>query len=160
MSFDIPKILSKFTKTQRVVALVLLLVTTVALALGPSIIESLAPDNKTLHNTIKLQRKEIDSLNTNLYNQSQTILNLNKKIVSGQQECTNAMSQREAEIVEMIRGLKGSFSQVPEVRVHNTIRPDTGEQVMMMVIPQEPRQDNTKMLKALDQLEYNIKHHH
>ena len=154
MSFDIPNILSKFTKTQRIVALVLLLGTTVVLTLGPSIIESLAPDNKSLHNTIKLQRKSIDSLNTDLFNQSQTILDLNRKIVTGQQECTNAMSQREAEIVQMIRGIKGSLNQVPELRM--TTYQDSG--VAMMMVPQE-RPDNSKMIKALNELEYKVKHH-
>lgn len=158
MSFDIPTILSKFTRTQRIVALVLLLGTTVVLTLGPSIIESFAPDNKSLHSTIKLQRKAIDSLNTDLFNQSQTILDLNRKIVSGQQECTNAMSQREAEIVDMIRGIKGSLNQVPERRL-NAMQRDTGEKVMMMVLPDEPRPDNSKMLKALNELEYKVKHH-
>jgi hypothetical protein len=137
------------------VALVLLLGTTVVLTLGPSIIESLAPDNKSLHSTIKLQRKAIDSLNTDLFDQSQTILDLNRKIVSGQQECTNAMSVREAEIVQMIRGIKGSLSQVPELRM--TTFQDTG--VVMMVMPPEPRQDNTKMIKALNELEYKVKNH-
>lgn len=154
MSFDIPNILSKFTKTQRIVALVLLLGTTVVLTLGPSIIESLAPDNKSLHNTIKLQRKSIDSLNTDLFNQSQTILDLNRKIVAGQQECTNAMSQREAEIVQMIRGIKGSLNQVPELRM--TTYQDSG--VAMMMVPQE-RPDNSKMVQALNELEYKVKHH-
>lgn len=154
MSFDIPNILSKFTKTQRIVALVLLLGTTVVLTLGPSIIESLAPDNKSLYNTIKLQRKSIDSLNTDLFNQSQTILDLNRKIVAGQQECTNAMSQREAEIVQMIRGIKGSLNQVPELRM--TTYQDSG--VAMMMVPQE-RPDNSKMIKALNELEYKVKHH-
>lgn len=154
MSFDIPNILSKFTKTQRIVALVLLLGTTVVLTLGPSIIESLAPDNKSLHNTIKLQRKSIDSLNTDLFKQSQTILDLNRKIVAGQQECTNAMSQREAEIVQMIRGIKGSLNQVPES--YTTTYQDSG--VAMMMVPQE-RPDNSKMIKALNELEYKVKHH-
>ncbi len=155
MSFDIPNILSKFTKTQRIVALVLLLGTTVVLTLGPSIIESLAPDNKSLHNTIKLQRKSIDSLNTDLFKQSQTILDLNRKIVAGQQECTNAMSQREAEIVQMIRGIKGSLNQVPES--YTTTYQDSG--VAMMMMPREVRPDNTKMIKALNELEYKVKNH-
>ena len=155
MSFDIPNILSKFTKTQRIVALVLLLGTTVVLTLGPSIIESLAPDNKSLHNTIKLQRKSIDSLNTDLFKQSQTILDLNRKIVAGQQECTNAMSEREAEIVQMIRGIKGSLSQVPES--YTTTYQDSG--VAMMEMPREVRPDNTKMIKALNELEYKVKNH-
>lgn len=156
MSFDIPNILSKFTKTQRIVALVLLLGTTVLLTLGPSIIESFAPDNKALHNTIKLQRKEIDSLNTDLFNQSQTILDLNKKIVAGQQECTNAMSQRETEIVQMIRGIRGSLTTPQPERVLK-MAPDSG--VAMMMMPPEPRQDNTKTIEALNQLEHKIKQH-
>ena len=156
MSFDIPNILSKFTKTQRIVALVLLLGTTVVLTLGPSIIESLAPDNKSLHTTIKRQRNEIDSLNTDLFNQSQTIIDLNRKIVLGQQECTNAMTQRETEIVQMIRGIKGSLT-TPQPERLLKMAPDSG--VAMMMIPPEPRQDNTKMLEALNQLEYKVKHH-
>ncbi len=156
MSFDIPNILSKFTRTQRIVALVLLLGTTVTLTLGPSIIDSFAPDNKSLHNAIKLQRKQIDSLNIDLFNQSQTILDLNRKIVSGQQECTNAMSQREAEIVDLIRGIKRSLITTQPERFLN-IAPDSG--VSMMIMPPEPVQDNAKMLKALNELEYKVKHH-
>ena len=59
MSFDITGILSKFTKAQRITALVLLLIATIAITLGPKLIESLAPDNTVLHRNLRLQIRNL-----------------------------------------------------------------------------------------------------
>jgi hypothetical protein len=66
------------------------------------------------------------------------------------------MSQREAEIVDLIRGIKGSLITTQPERLLK-MAPDSG--VSMMMLPPEPVQDNAKMLKALNELEYKVKHH-
>jgi len=157
MSFDITGILSKFTKAQRITALVLLLIATVAITLGPKLIDSLAPDNTVLHRNLKLQRKQIDSLNIELFDQSQTIIDLNRKIVFQQQECTNAMSVRESEIIEMIRAAKGQLVPKPRTNSYATYDPnDTMPRVSAMIMP-EPVQDNSKAIDMLNKLETKIK---
>ena len=56
----------------------------------------------------------------------------------------------------MIRGIKGSLA-VPQPERLLKMAPDSG--VSMMMLPPEPVQDNAKMLKALNELEYKVKHH-
>jgi hypothetical protein len=154
MSFDITGILSKFTKAQRITALVLLLIATIAITLGPKLIESLAPDNTVLHRNLRLQRKQIDSLNIELFDQSQAIIDLNRRIVFQQQECTNAMSERENEIVAMIKGMKSSLT-TRHIEYHSTSFDDSSGVAMMMKI--RPEEDNTKTIEMLNKLESKIK---
>ena len=156
MSFDITGILSKFTKAQRITALVLLLIATIAITLGPKLIESLAPDNTVLHRNLRLQRKQIDSLNIELFDQSQTIIDLNRKIVFQQQECTNAMSERENEIVAMIKGMKSSLTP-KHVEYHSTSFDDSSGVSMMLKM--RPEEDNSKTIDMLNKLETKIKSH-
>ena len=106
MSLDVPNILNKFSRKQRIIALVLLLITITVISLGPSIVKGFAPDNKELQVQIKEQRAEIDSLHHALIDQGDRIVDLNKKIVFNQQECTNSLAQREQEILQMITDLK------------------------------------------------------
>ena len=157
MSFDITGILSKFTKAQRITVLVLLLIATLAITLGPKLIDSLAPDNTVLHRNLKLQRKQIDSLNIELFDQSQTIIDLNRRIVFQQQECTNAMSVRESEIIDMIRAAKGQLVPKPRTNSYAVYHPnDTMPRVSAMIMP-EPVQDNSKVIDMLNKLETKIK---
>ena len=157
MSFDITGILSKFTRAQRITVLVLLLIATLAITLGPKLIDSLAPDNTVLHRNLKLQRKQIDSLNIELFDQSQAIIDLNRRIVFQQQECTNAMSERESEIIDMIRAAKGQLVPKPRTNSYTAYDPnDTMPRVSAMIM-HEPVQDNSKVIDMLNKLETKIK---
>ncbi len=157
MSFDITGILSKFTKAQRITALILLLIATVAITLGPKLIDSLAPDNTVLLRNLKLQRHQIDSLNVEMYKQGQSIIDLNRRLVFQQQECTNAMTQRESEIIDMIKGMKSSLTprHVQNAYVSYPDN-DTMPRVSAMIIS-EPVQDNSKVIDMLNKLETKIK---
>ena len=157
MALDVPNILSKFTKAQRITALVLLLFTIVILSLGPTIISSLAPDNKELHVRIKQQKTEIDSLNQEVLKQGQAIVDLNRKIVLNQQECTNTLTQREQEILQMIADFKSGFKpQQQTVHYESYNTDENGEVVLKMEMPAPP--DTKKdTYQALDKLEKQIK---
>ena len=158
MSFDITGILSKFTKAQRITVLVLLLVATIAITLGPKLIESLAPDNTVLHRNLKLQRHQIDSLNVELFNQGQDIIKLNRQLIFQQQECTNAMGTREAEIIEMIRGMKSSLTPKHVEHAYVDYNDNDTVHVLKMSMMSAPTQpDNSKVLDMLNKLETKIK---
>ena len=156
MSFDITNILSKFSRTQRILALVLLLVASVTIALGPTLIKSLAPDNTLLHKQIKIQRREIDSLSVELFNQSQTIIQLNKSIILNQQECTNAMSQREAEIVTILKQAKTALQ--PPVH-HESMQIENGNDELRLMMTSSAQPDNKDALQILDKAIKQVKQH-
>ena len=155
MSLDVPNILNKFSKTQRITALILLLIAIVAISLGPSIIEGYAPDNKELHLQIKEQRNEIDSLHHELLNHSDQIVQLNKKIVSNQQACTNSLAQREQEILQMISDLKKGFVPIRNMQTEYYDTNDSGLMMVHMEPLPDPSRENT--YKALDDLEKRVK---
>jgi hypothetical protein len=154
MSLDVPNILNKFSKTQRITALILLLITIIAISLGPSIIKGVAPDTKDLHNQIKEQRVEIDSLHHALIDQGDRIVDLNKKIVFNQQECTNSLAQREQEILQMIADLKKGFApRTLQTEYYDTN--DSGLVMMYMEVLPDPGREAT--YNALDALEKKVK---
>jgi hypothetical protein len=93
-------------------------------------------------------------LNIELFDQSQAIIDLNRRIVFQQQECTNAMSERENEIVAMIKGMKSSLT-TRHIEYHSTSFDDSSGVAMMMKI--RPEEDNTKTIEMLNKLESKIK---
>lgn len=86
----ISEILTKFTPQQRVIALLLLLVSIVLMTNGEKLIKSIkgVPDDIQL--TINTQKIQIKTL------QEETN-NLNLKLINGQRECTNKLIDREKE---------------------------------------------------------------
>jgi len=106
---SIGEILSKFTPQQRIIALLLVLFTITTISLGPSLIESLTPPPPTEYQAIvEEQNKKIQSL-------SSEVIRLNDEVVSGNQECTNKIINREREIAiyieDLIRMGKGSMGK-------------------------------------------------
>jgi len=154
MSLDVPNILNKFSRKQRIIALVLLLITITVISLGPSIVKGFAPDNKELQVQIKEQRAEIDSLHHALIDQGDRIVDLNKKIVFNQQECTNSLAQREQEILQMITDLKKGFApRTLQTEYYDTN--DSGLVMMYMEVLPDPGREST--YNALDALEKKVK---
>lgn len=92
----ISEILTKFTPQQRVIALLLLLVSIVLMTNGEKLIKSIkgVPDDIQL--TINTQKIQIKTL------QEET-KNLNLKLINGQRECTNKLIDREKEFAVEIQ---------------------------------------------------------
>jgi hypothetical protein len=96
---SIADILGKFTPQQRIIALLLVLFTITIVSVGPQLIESLKPVvPEEYAELVEEQNKKIQYL-------SSEIVDLNNKIVEGNQDCTNRIISREKEIAIYIDDL-------------------------------------------------------
>ena len=149
---SIGEILSKFTPQQRIIALLLVLFTITTISLGPSLIESLTPPPPTEYQAIvEEQNKKIQSL-------SSEIIRLNDAVVSGNQECTNKIINREREIAiyieDLIRMGKGSMGKnqlVKRTETYNGM--DTIVMSSPMIIEDN---DMERMVTGLQSLKSNL----
>ena len=91
----ISEILSQFTKTQRVMALLMVLTTITIITIGPSLIDSITTDRKELELKITKQTDRISSLENH-------IDTLDFEIRQNQRSCTQQLSSREEEFIKML----------------------------------------------------------
>jgi len=91
----ISEILSQFSKTQRVMALLMVLTTITIISIGPSLIDSITTDRKELELKIIKQTERI----TLLENHTDT---LDWKIRESQKSCTQEIYARENEFIQML----------------------------------------------------------
>jgi|688.fasta_scaffold12985_3 hypothetical protein len=133
----ISEILSKFTQRQRIVALVILLISIIIISVGPKITESLTYDDKEL-------KLRIESQNTHIIELNQRVNELNTQVINNQRECVNEIVRRETEILEIINEIDGYTRKMKnETRIVNSesrnnyrvISNDTVEVMGMMSPP-------------------------
>ena len=133
----ISEILSKFTQQQRIVALVILLISIIIISVGPKITESLTYDDKEL-------KLRIESQNTHIIELNQRVNELNTQVINNQRECVNEIVRRETEILEIINEIDGYTRKMKnETRIVNSesrnnyriISNDTVEVMGMMSPP-------------------------
>ena len=133
----ISEILSKFTQRQRIVALVILLISIIIISVGPKITESLTYDDKEL-------KLRIESQNTHIIELNQRVNELNTQVINNQRECVNEIVRRETEILEIINEIEGYTRKMKnETRIVNSesrnnyriISNDTVEVMGMMSPP-------------------------
>lgn len=127
----ISEILAQFTAPQRVLALLLVLISIVMITLGPSFIDSITLNQEEFQSEIDNQKKlnaqfktEIDSLTL--------------QIIRNQKKCTDDIIAREIEIMEEIEKLKRRIANTPVVESNAmmVLSPsDTGN-----VVPMSPVQ--------------------
>jgi hypothetical protein len=91
----ISEILSQFTKTQRVMALLMVLTTITIITIGPSLIDSITTDRKELELKITKQTDRISSLENH-------IDTLDFEIRQNQRSCTQQLYSREEEFIKML----------------------------------------------------------
>jgi cell division protein FtsB len=162
----ISEILSQFSKTQRVMALLMVLMTITIISIGPSLIGSMTTDRKELEDKIAKQAERINVLE----NQIDT---LDSKIREGQRSCTQEIYAREEEFIQMLDEIKAEAFKYkvstktvePRMMVRNKPNGDEEEgKVMMMEIPrQEPGKTEVKVdispvLGKIDKMKKKIKH--
>lgn len=165
----ISEILSQFSKTQRVMALLMVLTTITIISIGPSLIGSMTTDRKELEDKITKQAERINLLE----NQIDT---LDSKIREGQRSCTQEIYARENEFIQMLDEIKAeafkyrvSTKNSNEPRVMMKTRPngdeESGERVMMMEMPRqdepiktEVKVDISPVLSKIDKMKKKIKH--
>ena len=97
-------ILSKFTQGQRIIALLLLLLSITLISIGPKIVESLTYSDVELKSKVESQTTQILELNDR-------VTELNTQIISNQRQCTDAIVEREKEIMGEIVALEGRVKQ-------------------------------------------------
>lgn len=95
----IKEILSQISPSQRLFALVILLLSISLILVGPKIVESLTHSDEELIVITNRQREQILQLNSEL---SQ----LNLEMIKNKTECTNLVIGREKEILKMIEDLQ------------------------------------------------------
>lgn len=160
----ISEILSKFTQGQRIVALLLLLISIILISIGPKIVETLTYSDEELESRMESQTTQILELNTRL-------TELNTQIISNQKECTDAIVEREKEIMGEIVNLESKIkktSTMSNKRVNKTMEtstdvyPDTVV-LMMSSSPESVRtkekektQPNQMMLDGLNDIKKNL----
>ena len=158
----ISEILSQFSKTQRVMALLMVLTTITIITIGPSLIDSITTDRTELELKITNQSNRIKILE----NQVDT---LDSKIRAGQRSCTQEIWARENEFIQMLDEIRAeAFKYKVSTKTNENIvvnRKSNGddENVMMMEIPRqeskpEVKVDISPILSKIDKMKKSIKH--
>jgi len=160
----ISEILSQFSKTQRVMALLMVLTTITTISIGPSLIDSITTDKKELEDKITNQSNRIKILE----NQVDT---LDSKIRESQKSCTQEIYSREEEFIKMLDEIRSeAFKYKVSTKTNENIvvnkmksNGDGDENVMMMEMPRgetktEVKVDISPILSKIDKMKKNIKH--
>lgn len=157
----ISEILSQFTKTQRVMALLMVLTAITIITIGPSLINSITLDRKELEDKITKQEERINSL-------EDLTDTLNFKIRQNQRSCTEQLFNREEEFIKMLDEIRSeAFKYKVSTKKPKIIDYDDGatgndENVMMMVGPEvikkpEVKVDISRVLNKIDRMKKTIK---
>ncbi len=154
------EILKSFSPAQRILALLILVSTIAVISLGPTLIKENTKDCKDLTLQIESQTRQIEHL-------TQRIEELNQELLAGQDECTDNLIQKQAQITELIDGMIHETQQQarlakagPEPRYLEKIEDPNEPRVAMMPLPQEPQPDPSesyqKMLTKLNRLKKQV----
>jgi hypothetical protein len=158
----ISEILSQFSKTQRVMALLMVLTTITIITIGPSLIDSITTDRTELELKITKQTERITSLENH-------IDTLDWQIRESQKSCTQEIWARENEFIQMLDEIRAeAFRYKVSTKTNENIvvnRKSNGDDgtVMMMEIPRqeskpEVKVDISPILSKIDKMKKSIKH--
>lgn len=165
MFSNISEILKSFSPAQRIIALLILVCTIVIVTLGPKWIDSNTSDCSEL--TARIQ--SLESQNSQL---NARVDELNTQLISGQQQCTDNLIQKQQEIMGIINGMIAETERGITTRekckqperysppVEESTDPNE-PRVAMMVMPQEPQkpaqtEDLKTMLSKLKKLKTSV----
>lgn len=156
----ISEILSQFTKTQRVMALLMVLTTITIITIGPSLIDSITTDKEELELKITKQTQRITSLENH-------IDTLDFEIRESQKSCTQEIYARENEFIQMLdeiraeafnyRVKKTNVSAMMRVRI-DTINKHGDYELDDPIIEPEVKVDISPILSKIDKMKKKIKH--
>ena len=160
----ISEILSQFSKTQRVMALLMVLTTITIITIGPSLIDSITTDRTELELKITKQTERITSLENH-------IDTLDWQIRESQKSCTQEIWARENEFIQMLDEIRAeAFKYKVSTKTNENIvvnrkksNGNDDENVMMMEMPRqetktEVKVDISPILSKIDKMKKNIKH--
>jgi cell division protein FtsB len=148
----ISEILSQFSITQRILALLIVLSSIVIITVGPSLIDANTQDCEDLSDKIKRQDTEIITL-------TQDVDNLKQQIRKNSQECTDEIIKREKEIMEEIEILRNRIRSMGSYhRESNPIKIYDGHDTIVTlpspVIIEDPRPE--MMMDGLKNIQRKI----
>ena len=157
----ISEILSQFTKTQRVMALLMVLTTITIITIGPSLIDSITEDRTELELKITKQTQRI----TLLENQVDT---LDSKIRESQKSCTQEIYVRESEFIQMLDEIRAeafkyrvskrnNVSAMMRVKI-DTINKHGDYELDEPIIEPGVKVDISLILTKIDNMKKKIKH--
>lgn len=142
----ISDILSKFTQRQRIIALIVLLISIIIISIGPKITELVTYDDTEL-------KLRIESQNTQIIELNKRVNELNTQIIENQRKCIDDIVRRETEILNMIDEIDRYTNKMKnETRVvssesrrsYQVISNDT---VQVMGMMPEPRVNKTTVIE-------------
>ena len=156
----ISEILSQFTKTQRVMALLMVLTTITIITIGPSLIDSITTDRTELELKITKQTQRITSLENH-------IDTLDWQIRESQKSCTQEIWARESEFIQMLDEIraeafnykvkKTNVSAMMRVKI-DTINKHGDYELDDPIIEPEVKVDISPILSKIDKMRKKIKH--
>lgn len=154
----ISEILAQFTRTQRVMALLMVLTTITIITIAPSLISSITTDRQELESKITKQNERIGLLES-------TIDTLDQKIREGQRSCTQELYERENEFIKMLDEIRSEAYKCKTVeRPTKLIIKDDypeGTEPMMLRMESSPKPetkaDISPILKKIDKMKKEIK---
>jgi TolA-binding protein len=162
----ISQILKSFTPGQRILALLILVISIIMITLGPSFINSNTNTCDELTIRLKSQEQQIVELN-------KRVNELNTQLLTGQKECTDNLISKQKEIMDIVNGMikdaettnKQKIVKIDESRKMTLRRIDdgngsNGEVSAMRIEEPEPKvivvNDNTEMIKKLKTMKNKI----
>ena len=146
----ISDIISKFSQPQRIIALMLVLLSIILITLGPSVIDSNTTNCDELKTTVSNQREQINKSNEDISELIVKVRGLQKQIIDNQQECTDNIIERERQIYYEIERLKRRMNSVS---TQNRVVIDTISEIPSPLII-----DNNMdlMMEGLNKIQRNI----
>ena len=156
----ISEILSQFSKTQRVMALLMVLTTITIITIGPSLIDSVTTDRTELELKITKQTERITSLENH-------IDTLDWQIRESQKSCTQEIYARENEFIQMLdeiraeafnyRVKKTNVSAMMRVKI-DTITKHGDYELDDPIVETKVKVDISPLLSKIDKTKKKIKH--
>jgi hypothetical protein len=152
----ISQILSQFTKTQRILALIILVFSIVVISIAPSYISAITLDRSELEERIKRQNTRIKVLESQ-------IDTLDAKIRINRTDCTNKILEREHEFILMLDELRDDM-----VRYKSTARKMDIRQFSMisdtivtsdrkiLELPTDPEFNPSPMINKIEKMKSKI----
>jgi hypothetical protein len=142
----ISEILSKFTQRQRIIALIVLLISIIIISIGPKITELITYNDTELKLRIESQNTQIIELNSR-------VNELNTQVINNQRKCIDEIVRRETEILDIVNQIDNYSSKIKnETRVvnsesHRAYRVMNNDTVQVMGMMSEPRINRTTIIE-------------
>jgi len=155
---NLSNIIAQFSKSQKILALLIIILGVIVISVTPSLIDALTRDCKDLQD-------DVDRYSIRIKTLEDQVDTLNIRIRRSQTECTDLVVERETKFYEMLEDLKKEANKVEhrESYAVESIRLDTNSMVMASR-PLESRNNidkkknsNSGILKKIEKMQSELK---